>query len=245
MKSAYGLAILPRGGPGLFPTKTLDLNGVRDRKYLNHTASHLNRGVGDIMRYALNVECCDSGIFGSYRLRPDMPRFRYSDDVLFALAMYIYSLQPPPSPYLNDPLAADGKRIFEREGCGACHTPPLYTNNKLTPAKGFTPPDDHPYHDDIMRQSVGTDPGRAMLTRVGTGFYRVPSLKGVWYRGLFGHAGDVASLEDWFDETRLRDDYVPSGWKGPKPTRAVPGHEFGLRLPAGEKRALIAFLKTL
>jgi len=68
----------------------------------------------------------------------------------------------------------------------------------------------------------------------------------VWYRNLFGHQGDVASVEDWFDRARLRDDYVPSGWKGLKQThRAVRGHEFGLNLPELEKRQLIAFLKTL
>ena len=245
--------IMPRFGSAFFPTKTLDLNGVRDRKYLDHTATHLNRGVGDIMRYALNIDCCHAEIYGPFRFdidpatgKPRLPRFRLPDDVLFALATYIYSLNPPPSPYRNDPHAAEGKRIFEREGCGACHTPPLYTNNKLTLAKGFTPPVDHPYKNDIMPLSVGTDPGRAMQTRVGTGFYRVPSLKGVWYRGLFGHAGDVVTLEGWFDPARLRDDYVPSGWQGIKQThRAVPGHQFGLKLPSAEKRALIAFLKTL
>jgi hypothetical protein len=248
--------IMPRGGSAFFPTKTPDLNGVRDRKYLDHTATHVNRGVADIMRYALNVECCNAEIFGPFRFslygvdtktgESLLPRYRYPDDVLFALATYIYSLEPPPSPYRNDPLAADGKKIFERESCGACHTPPLYTNNKLTLAKGFTPPEDHPYKDDIMPLSIGTDPGRALQTRVGTGFYKVPSLKGVWYRNFFGHQGDVVSLEDWFDSARLRDDYVPSGWKGFKQThRAVPGHEFGLKLPAAQKRALIAFLKTL
>ena len=97
-----------------------------------------------------------------------------------------------------------------------------------------------------MPISVGTEPGRAMQTRVGTGLYKIPSLGGVWYRGLFGHSGDVTSLEDWFDAARLRDDYVPSGWKGFKQThRAIPGHEFGLRLRTAEKKALIAFLKTL
>ena len=46
---------------------------------------------------------------------------------------------------------------------------------------------------------------------------------------------------------RLRDDYVPTGWKGPPGTmrRAVNGHDFGLDLTAEEKKALIAFLKTL
>jgi hypothetical protein len=74
----------------------------------------------------------------------------------------------------------------------------------------------------------------------------VPSLKGVWYRGPFEHNGSVATLEDWFDERRLRDDYVPTGWKGVATrTRAVKGHEFGLRLSPDDRRALIAFLRTL
>jgi hypothetical protein len=44
----------------------------------------------------------------------------------------------------------------------------------------------------------------------------------------------------------LRDDFVPSGFKGVGVThRAILGHEFGLKLSAEEKAALIAFLKTL
>jgi hypothetical protein len=227
-------------------TKVIDLIGVRDRKYLDHTATHVNRGVADLMRYAWHVECCNAEVFGPYRLRPVPPATRPPDDVIFALATYIYSLAAPPSPYLGETLAADGKKVFERTGCAACHTPPLYTNNKLTLAKGFTPSADHPFKNDIMPISVGTDPGRAMQTRVGTGLYKVPSLKGLWYRGLLGHQGDVATLEEWFDRARLRDDYVPSGWQGFKQThRAVPGHEFGLNLTDSDKRALIAFLRTL
>jgi len=39
---------------------------------------------------------------------------------------------------------------------------------------------------------------------------------------------------------------VPTGFKGHRvKTRAVKGHEFGLRLSADERRALIAFLRTL
>lgn len=65
---------------------------------------------------------------------------RYSDEQLYAMALYVYSLQPPRNPNRFDPLAARGKQIFERERCSVCHTAPLYTNNKLTPAQGFTPP---------------------------------------------------------------------------------------------------------
>ena len=41
--------------------------------------------------------------------------------------------------------------------------------------------------------------------------------------------------------------WFPTGWKGPPGTksRAVKGHEFGLDLPEEERKALIAFLKTL
>jgi hypothetical protein len=53
-------------------------------------------------------------------------------------------------------------------------------------------------------------------------------------------------LEDWFDLRRLGDDYIPTGFKGfGVKIRAVKGHQFGLHLPADEKKALIAFLKTL
>ncbi len=108
-------------------------------------------------------------------------------------------------------MAARGKKIFAREGCAGCHTPPLYTNNKLTPSEGFKIPEEHRQRFDILAMSVGTDPRLTQKTRSGTGYYKVPSLKGVWYRGPFGHGGWVATLEDWFDARRLRDDYVPTG----------------------------------
>ena len=143
-------------------------------------------------------------------------------------------------------MAARGQKVFEREGCARCHTPPLYTNNKLTLAEGFTPPPGADKNYNILFISVGTDPNLALKTRRGTGYYKVPSLKGVWYRGMFGHSGWCATLEDWFDPGRLQDDYVPTGFKPYRVnTYAVKGHPFGLNLSAGDKQALIAFLKTL
>jgi hypothetical protein len=115
----------------------------------------------------------------------------------------------------------------------------------LIPVDGFTPPENTDLQ--IMRgMHVRTDPGLASRTRKGTGYYKVPSLIGVWHRRVVEHSGSVASLEDWFDRKRLRNEYIPSGWKGPQVThRAVPGHEFGMDLSPDDKRALIAFLKTL
>ena len=236
-------------GSVYYPTKVMDLVGIRDRRYIDHTATHRNRGVGDIMRYAALVEYSDAMQFGTHSMWAKHQRsihVRWPDEVLYALAEYIYSLQPPPNPSRRDELAAVGERVFRRSGCDACHTPPLYTNNKLTLALGFKPAESHPLRSDIMDISVATDPNLALKTRKGTGLYKVPTLRGLWYRGLYGHDGSVTRLEEWFDPARLRDDYVPSGFKGVGvKARAVPGHNFGLKLSAADKTALIAFLKTL
>jgi hypothetical protein len=141
-----------------------------------------------------------------------------------------------------------GSEVFDREDCYRCHAPESgYTNNKLNPAPGFTVPENHPDAAHIMNRTIGSDPTLTLWTRRGTGFYKVPSLLGLWYRGPFEHNGSVATLEDWFDARRLDDDYVPTGWRGPldKKTRAVKGHEFGLDLDDGDRKALIAFLRTL
>lgn len=96
---------------------------------------------------------------------------------------------------------------------------------------------------DILGFSVGTDPTLARQTRRGTGFYKVPSLRGVWYRDAFGHSGQADTLEEWLDPARLKDDYVPKGYhRGPGP---IKGHEFGLKISPEERQDLVAFLKTL
>jgi len=110
------------------------------------------------MRYAALITCCFSGGFGrdrKFAVAESLPSFRFSDEVLYALALYIYSLVPPPNPNRMNATAARGEKIFMREGCANCHTPPLYTNNKLTLAEGFKPPADHPNRMDILPLSVG------------------------------------------------------------------------------------------
>ena len=127
-----------------------------------------------------------------------------------------------------------------------CHTPPLYTSNKLTLAQGFSPPENAPATLDILPLSIGTDPGLALMTRKGTGYYKVPSLKGVRYRGHYLHDGAAASLEEMFDPDRLKETHVAGGWCPPgTTTRAIKGHKFGLDLSDVERKQLIAFLKTL
>jgi hypothetical protein len=74
----------------------------------------------------------------------------------------------------------------------------------------------------------------------------VPSLKGIWYRGHHLHDGSVANLEEMFDPDCLKDAHIPGSRILPRvKTRAIKGHEFGLKLSAEDKQALIAFLKTV
>lgn len=54
-------------------------------------------------------------------------------------------LSAPNGPRKPTSVAERGRRVFQREGCAACHTPPLYSNGKLTPVEGFRVPDDHRY----------------------------------------------------------------------------------------------------
>jgi hypothetical protein len=244
--------VVARHGTSYFsPAQVPDLIGVRERRYLDHTGLARHRSAADLMRYAATnqdtdmlAQYVDGFIPAGTRPAPETLE-RYSDEQLYALTLYVYSLKPPPNPNKPTPLSQRGAKIFEREGCAGCHTPPIYTNNKLTLAIGFQPSVAVRKANDILPTSVKTDPGLSLYTRRGTGFYKVPSLKGLWYRGPLEHSGSVATLEDWFDPTRLLDSFVPTGFRGVKTTRAVKGHEFGLQLSETEKAALIAFLRTL
>jgi hypothetical protein len=238
-------------GSPYYITKIPDLIGIKDQRYLDHTGTHFNRGPADIARYAALVAYADDGAIGQYKFLTEEQRrlpYRFTDEALFALGKFIYSLEPPPNPNKLTSLAGQGQKVFNQAGCAVCHTPPLYTNNALIPVDGFEPPKNDPVTArlEVFNFRVGTDPNLALKTRKGTGYYKVPSLKGLWYRGLIEHSGSIASLDEWFDPKRLGEIYVPSGWKGPGvKTRAVKGHEFGLNLSDADKRALIAFLKTL
>jgi hypothetical protein len=50
-----GGAITRWNGSPLFPAKIPDVIGLKDRKYFDHTATHLHRDIGDLMRYAAQV----------------------------------------------------------------------------------------------------------------------------------------------------------------------------------------------
>lgn len=238
-----------------YPVSVPDLFNIKDRKYFDRTGLILHRDIGDLMRYAsLNQETDFLNDYGGFFpvKRPIYPEkgdtiTRFSDAQLYALSKFIYSLKTPQNP--NPPpieLVRQGEKIFVEEDCITCHTPPFYSSRKLTPALHFTPPKEHLKKYDIYEESLETDPGLALYTRRGTGYYKVPSLIGAWNRTGFLHSGYLATLEDMFNIKRLDEDYVPTGYKPSYvKTMAVRGHKYGLSLNDDDKKALIAFIRSL
>jgi len=248
----------------LYPIPVPSLIGIKDIKYFDRTGLMKHDGPGDLMRYAAFNQGMD--MFTSYdgfmpggKNKMTLPLLaewnhpfgyaarKYSDAQLYALTKYLYALKAPKNPNrFSKAMITRGQQVFKAAGCVTCHTPPLYTNNKLTPVNGFEPPKDHFKKYDIFNASVETDSVSTLYSRRGTGYYKIPSLRNVWMQSAFFHNGNLASLEEVLDPKRLHDDYVPGGFKQPNvSTMAVKGHPFGLDLNERDKKALISFLKTL
>ena len=103
-------------------------------------------------------------------------------ELAWALAMYVYSLDPPPREPVAD--AAVGKALFERS-CARCHSGP----------SGAGEP--------IPAERVGTDRALAFGRARGTGVYRPAPLVRVADAGPYLHDGSVATLELLLDASRL------------------------------------------
>lgn len=239
----------------LYPVKIANLIGVRRYSYLDRTGTARQRDITDMMRYSASVgDVADAltvyGDGGDGKLRLEKMGLasgvkRTPDALLYALSKFIYSLQPPRNPNELTGEALQGKDVFARSKCADCHSGPDYTNNKLTLAKGFAPSAETRKQVNVMRRSVETDPNLALKTRKATGFYRVPSLRMLWLESSFLHDGSIGTLEEFFDPKRLQPDFRSSNWPAVTRPHAVEGHRFGLDLSIADRRALIAFLRTL
>lgn len=252
----YPLGSHPRTNTSvLYPVKIANLIGIQDLHYFDKTGTARNRNIRDLMRYcALIADSTDA--LTRYGNGPEaalnledlgLPNgiHRTPDALLYALAKFIYSLKPPPNPNPVDEPARRGEELFHKAKCGDCHTPPLYTNNKLTLAEGFRPSGKLGKDADLVKASLGTDPGLALKTRKGTGLYRVPSLRMLWLQSCFLHDCSVGSLEELFGSARLNTGFRSSNWSPAIPAHAVKGHRHGFNLSADDRAALIAFLRTL
>jgi hypothetical protein len=199
---------------------------------MDATGTHRLRGPEEVARYAALITGADPMEFGEHHMLNDEQRrvkFRYADEVLYAIGSYVMSLDPPNNP--NPPprsFVERGKTVFRREKCDACHPAPNYTTGQLTLALKFKVPSD------------------ALRTRKGTGFSKIPSLRGLWYRPRLLHDASIVSLEELFDAARLDPEYERKGWSPPGVTKgAISGLEFLSKLSTEDKRALIAFLRSL
>lgn len=203
------LADLDRLGPGrtdilpdaaFNPYALPDFGGLADMPYLHHTANWHHRSTATL------AVRCETLFITSSGMTTRIPRV-----LAYAVASYFRSLPPAPPSASPSPESEEGRVIFEREGCGGCHTPPLYTSDRL-----------------VTLEEVGTDAAAGESSARHTGYYRIPSLRGVSRAAPYLHHGAVPTLEGMFD-----------------PARQEPGHRFGLELGEGERGALVAFLRTL
>jgi hypothetical protein len=250
------LGVHPRTNTSLlYPVKIANLIGIGDMKFFDRTGTGRNRSIADLMRYSGSIADVSDALT-EYGDGPDGKLdpaklglkdgiHRTPDALLYALALFIESLKPPPNPNQASAASAHGQAVFKEQGCGNCHTAPLYTNNRLTLAAGYHPSESVMRLTGAMNISVGTDPNLALKTRKGTGFYRVPSLRMVWLEAALLHDGSIGSLEEMFNPARLKPDFRSSNWAPIAKSHAVEGHPFGLKLAPEDRADLIAFLRTL
>jgi cytochrome c5 len=151
-------------------------------------------------------------------------RTRPPRELAWALAMFLYSLDAPAiaEDRGDDARLEQGRAVFEAH-CLDCHG------------------DDSRSGAPVSVRRVGTDPALANGTSRGTGLYRPAPLVGVAAAAPYLHDGSVATLDDLFDRARLQPGFA-RGVHGPGP---VPGHTFGTKLPAHDRDALVAWLRTL
>ncbi len=155
-------------------------------------------------------------------LHANRERTRPPRELAWALAMYVYSLRPPPRETIASTESVDdGERLFDRH-CRRCHEN----------ATGSGPP--------IAAERIGTDPTLALGRARGTGRYRPSPLVRVADAGPYLHQGTVPTLEDLLDPARLRPEYD----RGTRGAGAIGGHAFGTSLPADDRAALVAYLRT-
>ena len=125
---AIPLGVMARHGSSPFnPIQVPDLIGIKDRRYLDRTGLVRHREIGDLMRYAALNQGGDGLsriegfrpvelLFGGKLPDPAMLD-RYSDEQLYALALYIYSLKPPPNPNSSTRSPHEGKRSSSAKRC--------------------------------------------------------------------------------------------------------------------------------
>lgn len=194
------------------PVAIPDLFGLREQSHLTHAGTLVHHGPAAL---AIRLE--------TQLLHANHQRVRPPRELAWALAMYVYSLTPPPTPVDQDiARVVAGEALFELH-CRGCH------GNE---ALGGDP---------LPAEAIGTDPALASGLARGTGHYRPPALLAVRRAAPYFHDGSLGTLEALVDEARFDEDYDASPL-GPGP---VLGHRYGTSWADEDKAALLAFLRSL
>ena len=147
-------------------------------------------------------------------------RIRPPRELAWALAMYLYALEPPPiATRVSNPR---GATLFDAH-CRRCHANEIHGG------------------DPMPVEQVGTDPSLANGRARGTGRYRIAPLVRVVDGAPYLHDGSVPTLDALLSADRLAPDFT-GGARGPGP---IHGHAYGLELAAADRAALIAYLASL
>jgi len=215
--SAFSASLLA-WGPGRVDVTTGDaslperISDLRPTRWLTHLQYDATVRQRDVVALAIRIETLIITTHGQ-TLRP--PRI-----VALALARYLWSLGASQvRPTRSD---APGAAVFAAH-CSRCHDGEGFTGAPRPLAE------------------VGTNPTLGLSPDRGTGFYRVPSLRGVGGRPTLLHDGSLTNLTAMFDPARLANDWT-GGARGPGP---VAGHVFGLELSPTDRAALVTFVESL
>ena len=194
------------------PVAIPDLWGLRAETYLTQAGTIRHTGP---MALAIRQE---TQLLHANALRVRPPR-----ELAWALAMYLYSLEPPPARRGGDPaMIAHGAALFD-QACRTCHASAVYAGDPVAVAR------------------VGTDPSLANGRARGTGRYRVAPLVRVVDAAPYLHDGSVVSLDMLLSPERLAPGFT-GGARGPGP---ILGHTFGTALAETDRAALRSYLETL
>ena len=194
------------------PVAIPDLWALRDQQFLTQAGTIRHMGPAAL---AIRQE--------TQLLHANLQRIRPPREIAWALAMYLYSLTPPPVRVPADAAAvAQGRQLFDQH-CQSCHSSPSWSGDAYPVAR------------------IGTDPALATGHGRGTGRYRTPALLRVADAAPYLHNGAVRTLDELLGPERFANDYK-AGLLGPGP---IAGHRFGTELPVSERHALRVFLESL
>lgn len=191
------------------PVAIVDLWGIRELRHLTQAATVTHDHPAAL---AIRQE---TQILHANRERTRPPR-----ELAWALAVYLYTLEPPPTDHVDDAAARRGAALFDAD-CSECHSQPSGAGSPIAAVR------------------VGTDKNLAQGGARGTGLYRPAPLIRVGDAAPYLHDGTVGTLEELLGRERLRD-----GYDGPRGLGAVKGHAYGVDLPPASRDDLIAYLRS-